>query len=260
MSNFLSTAVFVSYDPMFWVLAVIVLLIAGISKGGFGGGLVLIAVPLLSLKISPLVATALLLPVLCIMDFAALVVFWRKWHWPTVKLLLPASVLGIAIGTWVFTSLSVNGVKLIIGAVAIVFTLHYWGKTWLKMPETKPGKVIGFFCGTVAGFTSHVAHAGAPPYSIYMLPQRLPREQFVATTAIMFALINYVKLVPYSFTGQFTAQVLWTCLVLAPLAPVGVILGKILLKHVNEALFYQISYVFIFIAGLKLLGDGLGVF
>ena len=193
------------------------------------------------------------------MDIAAVITFWKKWHIPSLKILMPGALLGIAIGTWVFTSLSVNGVKLIIGSVALVFTLHHWGKSWLQSPETKPGKFVGFILGTVAGFTSHVAHAGAPPFSMYMLPLKLPREQFVATTVIMFAVINYIKLVPYGLTGLFTVEVLWTCLVLSPIAPIGVFLGKQLLKYVNETLFYRICYGLVFIAGVKLFAEGLGI-
>jgi len=52
--------------------------------------------------------------------------------------------------------------------------------------------------GSVGGFTSTLAHAGGPPVSVYLLPQKLPPVLFVGTTVIVFTMFNYVKLIPYA--------------------------------------------------------------
>ena len=67
-----SSATLLIGEPLFYVLAVPALLIAGISKGGLGGGLVVMAVPLLSLAVPPVTAAAVLLPLLCCMDLLSL--------------------------------------------------------------------------------------------------------------------------------------------------------------------------------------------
>ena len=56
-------------DPLFYFLAVPAVLIAGISKGGFGSGLALVAVPMMSLIVPVPVAAAIMLPVLMSIDF-----------------------------------------------------------------------------------------------------------------------------------------------------------------------------------------------
>ena len=81
--------------------------------------------------------------------------------------------------------------------------------------------------GAAGGFTSFIAHAGGPPISIYLLRRPLDRTDFVATTVLLFAAINYVKLLPYGWLGQLSAENLATSLVLAPLAPVGVDLDDV---------------------------------
>ena len=48
-------------DPWFYVAAVPAVLLFGIAKGGFGGGLGVLAVPLMALVVSPLQAAAVLL-------------------------------------------------------------------------------------------------------------------------------------------------------------------------------------------------------
>ena len=59
-------------DPWFYAAAIPAVLLFGISKGGFGGGLGVIAVPLMALVISPIQAAAILLPILCVMDIVAI--------------------------------------------------------------------------------------------------------------------------------------------------------------------------------------------
>ena len=85
-------------DPWFYALAVPAIMIAGISKGGFGGGLVVVTVPLMALAVEPQQAAAVMLPILIAMDVVAVWAYRRTWHKDLVKFLLPAAVLGIAAG------------------------------------------------------------------------------------------------------------------------------------------------------------------
>ena len=45
-----------SSDPIFWIYAIIAVTLVGISKGGFGGGLGVVGVPLLAMTTSPATA------------------------------------------------------------------------------------------------------------------------------------------------------------------------------------------------------------
>ncbi len=75
---------------------------------------------------------------------------------------------------------------------------------------------------------------------------------------IYFAFVNYVKLVPYAFLGQFSGENLLTSLLLSPLAPLGMWLGIWLHRRIDEQLFYQSVYLMLAFVGFKLLYDGLG--
>ena len=59
-----------------------------------------------------------------------------------------------------------------------------------------PSRARGFFWSTVSGLTSTIAHAGGPPFAIYMLAQKMDKTLFVGTSAVFFLVVNYVKLVP----------------------------------------------------------------
>ncbi len=245
-------------DPWFYAAAVPAVLLIGFSKGGFGGGLGTLAVPLLALVISPVQAAGILLPILCLMDLFSLWAFRRLWIWPELRVLLPASLVGIAVGTLLFEALSPAIIRLLVGAVALLFTAHYLysrrtnGRSAPDFPRP-----VGIAAGAVAGFTSFIAHAGGPPVNMYLLRRPLSRTDFVATTVLFFTVVNYTKLVPYAWLGQLAPGNLLTSLVLAPLAPVGVYAGVYLHKRVSDRFFFGTVYVLLAAVGVKLIRDGL---
>lgn len=246
-------------DPWFYAAAVPAVLLFGIAKGGFGGGLGVLAVPLMALVVSPLQAAAVLLPILCLMDLVGLWAYRGRWIWPELRLLIPASMIGIALGTLSFGFMSAASVRIIVGIVAIVFTLHYAYSMRRKpdaaLPHFPPA--AGIAAGAAGGFTSFIAHSGGPPISMYLLRRPLDRTDFVATTVLLFAAINYVKLLPYGWLGQLSAENLLTSLVLAPLAPVGVYTGVWLHRRVSDRFFFRLMYALLFVVGCKLLYDGI---
>jgi uncharacterized membrane protein YfcA len=245
-------------DPWFFAVAIPAVLLYGISKGGFGGGLGAISVPLMALVISPVQAAAILLPVLCVMDIVALWKFRGKWVWPELKVLLPASLFGIVVGTLLFEYMSAAVVRLIVGAVAITFTVHFWISKRRSKSADLPNYPLsyGILGGLVAGFTSFVAHSGGPPISMYLLRRPLDRTDFAATSIVFFAVVNYVKLVPYGWLGQLSADNLATSAALVILAPVGVLIGAWLHKRVTDRFFFGFVYVLLFFVGIKLVYDG----
>lgn len=249
-------------DPLFYAVCIPAVLFYGISKGGFGGGLGVAAVPLMALVMSPVQAAGILLPILCFMDLLTLWAYRGKWVWPELNTLLPASLVGIAVGTALFGYMSVGAVKLIVGTMALLFTVYAGfrrlSKTGRDMNHLS--KSYGLLSGAGAGFTSFVAHAGGPPINMYLLRRPLNKTEFVATTAVFFTIVNYVKLVPYGWLGQLATDNLIASLVLAPFAPIGIGLGVWLHRNVSDRLFFRFVYVLLFVVGLKLISDGIGSF
>ena len=86
-------------DPYFYVAAVPAVILFGIAKGGFGSGLGVLAVPLIAMVVPPVQAAAILLPILCVMDLVGLWAYRGKWILPELRILIPASLAGIAVGT-----------------------------------------------------------------------------------------------------------------------------------------------------------------
>ena len=92
-----------------------------------------------------------------------------------------------------------------VGTIGVAFVLYTWLGRVPAEPR-KPHAATGVICGALTGFTSTLAQAGAPPYQLFMLPQKLDKMTLVGTTLIFFAALNWMKLVAYSALGQFTMR------------------------------------------------------
>ena len=250
---------FVPIDHNFYLATIPIILMVGMSKGGFGGGLGMLAVPLMALMIDPRVAAAILLPILCTMDIVGLFKFKGKWDSANLKVLLPGALIGTAFGACSFTYTNSDMIRLLLGLLSLYFVFHFiWGQRQLKSAAKKTGsKASGIFWGSISGFASYIAHAGGPPVAIHLIPQKLAKSTFTSTTIVFFALVNFVKLIPYIVLGQINISTIESSLYLLPLAPIGVLLGIYLHHKVSEALFYRLTCLFLFVAGIKLTYQGL---
>lgn len=244
-------------DPLFYALAVPAALAVGISKGGFGSGLVLLAVPMLSLIIPAPKAAAIMLPVLILTDFVTVWVYRRDWSGDDLKHLLPGAVIGTGLGWYGFQFLTEDGLRLMVGIIALVFTADHWLPLRPKSTEPKPPRPVGVLWGALGGFTSFFAHAGGPPLQVYLLPRGLAKRRFVGTIAVYFWIVNLMKLPAYWSLDQFSEDVFWTALVLMPLAPLGIWVGLWAQTRLSDKVFFRFCYGFLTFTGVKLTWDAL---
>ncbi|MFN2213959.1 MAG: sulfite exporter TauE/SafE family protein [Anaerolineales bacterium] len=243
-------------DITFYIVAILAVLLIGISKSGFGSTLAVFGVPLMSLVIPPAQAAAIVLPLLILMDLFNLVHYRNRFDRTNLFILLPAALIGVLAGSLTFQFLSDASIRILIGGIALIFAIiYFWGQQE-EHPKTEPDRIKGSFWGLISGFTSFGVHAGGLPANIYLLPQRMDKTLFVGTNVILFAILNYVKLVPYALLGQLNLDNLKVSLILVPFVPIGFWLGIKLHDRVNEKQFYNLAYFFLFVAGIKLLFDG----
>ena len=240
---------------LFWLIAIPAVMITGISKSGFAGGIGIIAVPMLALLVDPLRAAAIMLPLLIFMDVLSLRYWWAKQRNDILALLIPAAVLGIGLGYLLYDVLNPQLIKLLLGLMSVVFAL--WGLLKGMNLAISGMPWVGRVAGFVAGLTSFVAHAGGPPVNFYLLPMKLSKEDFLATAVYFFAAINFIKLLPYALLGQVNNDNLFVALALAPFAWLGVKLGLIIQRRISPELFINLMFVLLLVIGIKLSFDGL---
>jgi uncharacterized protein len=241
-------------DPTFYLLAIPAVILLGLSKGGFAG-VGAIALPLLALVISPVQAAAILLPVLVVQDAVSVWAFRRDWDREILALMIPSAVVGIVAAYMLAAKVSATVVLATLGAISIIFACY---RLWLSrggrvpVPSEAP-RTLGVVLGIASGFTSQLAHAGQPPFQMWVLPKGLSPQVLVGTTAIFFAVINIFKIPAYLALGQFTHQNLLAAAVLVPLAVVSTLAGVWLIRRINAERFNTIIYVLMIVVGVQLL-------
>lgn len=245
-------------DPATLALAVLAVAILGLAKGGFSG-LGVLGTPLLALALPPAVAAAVLLPVLLVQDVVSVWSFRHHWNGWIVAWMLPGAAIGVALGTFLAASVAEEQLLLVLGLLTLTFGLY---RLWLERggrivaPSDSPGW-IGTLFGVGVGFTSQVAHAGGPPFQIWVTPRRLPHETYVGTSSIVFAAVNWMKVPSYIALGSLNRQTLTAAALLMPLAIVSTIGAVRLIRRMDTARFYSLIYVLMVLLGAKLTWDGL---
>lgn len=237
------------------LLAALAVLFIGLSKAGFGGGLGMLTTPLCALAFPPRDAIGMLLPLLCAGDAFSLYYYWRKWEIRNLWYLLPGVVLGVVLGVhWIgrFTARELN---LAIGLIAVGFVGFQVFRDRIFRIEGafQPNARLGVLFGLAAGITSSFAHGAGPVVSMFLVPQRLPKEIYVGTTVLVFTWINWIKVPFFVANGVITAHTLGQGMLYFPLVPLGVWLGVRLNRRFSEETFARVVLATLFLTGLQLI-------
>jgi hypothetical protein len=237
-------------------------LFIGLSKAGFGGGLGMLTTPLCTLAFTalgqpPAFAVGMVLPLLCAGDLFSLYYYWGKWRRENLRFLLPGVVAGVIIGVYLIERFSPRQLNFAIGLLAVAFVVFQFLKENVLRASRpfQPNHVLGVPCGIGAGITSTFAHGAGPLVSLFLIPQRLPKEIYVGTTVLVFTWINWIKMPFFLGQGIVNRQTLLTDLYFLPLVPIGVWLGVWTNRRFSERVFLHAIYLLTFLAGLQLILD-----
>jgi uncharacterized membrane protein YfcA len=244
-------------DPLFYLVGIPTTFLMSLGKGAFGGGLAMIGTPLLALVVDPVAAAIMVAPLVSASDIFGLRAFpAHTWSWPDLTWLAPSMAVGVLIGVVFFVSVDPRVIGLGIALVTLVFTARWFlRERRMQRPPAPISPAKALACGTLAGFTTFVAHSGSLPLALYLLPRQLSKTVYAGTTVALFLLTNTLKLIPYLWLGWQRPDAMWQTLVLLPAVPIGVWVGKVLHDRLDQHRLYFYCYLLVGAAGLKLLFD-----
>jgi len=252
---------------LFVALGSVSAMLFSMAKTGFGGSVGMLATPIMIFACGDNAATALgvMLPMLIIADYVAVASWWRQWNLKQVLMLLPGALAGVG-AAWAM--LKVLGaadrsagdayLKIGVGVIALAFvTLQVLRSLRGRSPAFRPVLWQGTAAGATAGLTSTLAHAAGPIVAMYLLPQQMSKDRYVATTALFFWVANQVKLAPYLEQGMINLRTFGACLLFVPGIILGSILAGALNRRINQRWFNGVVYALLAVAGAQLVIEAL---
>lgn len=232
--------------------------VVGFLKTSVGSGIGLVLTPTLSLVLPAKIVLGLTAPLLNLADPITLWYFWRQWDGRQLRLLLPATLAGIGVGTWTLSLLSDLWLTRSIAVLALLFAsaqlaLLARGRGLVR---TRPRRTVGAAAGILSGVASMIAHSGGIVMGPYLLSVIVSNTAVVATGAAVMAATNVVKLGSYWGIGFLTPRILAAAVLSAPLLVAGAWLGY----RVNRWLprrWFELALIALAMAGaLRLLARG----
>lgn len=221
-----------------WVVAAVTALCVGVAKTGIPALGILLA-PLFAEVLPARVSTGALLPLLILADSFA-VLFWRRHgSWKHLLRLLPWAFVGIIAGYFAMGWINDQQMRYVIGAIVIVMLgVHVYREYVLGKEAAIPTAWwFAALAGFLAGATTMIANAAGPVTMIYLLSMRLPKNEFIGTSAWFFFILNWSK-VPFSLNlGLVTPDSLLFDAVLAGGVVAGAVGGLFLVKRIPEKAF-----------------------
>lgn len=260
------------HPVIYMLVAAIALAMTGISKGGFGGVGVL-SMPLMMAVAPARFSLGMWLPLLVLCDILTLRHYPKEWKPRPLLLIAPWMLAGIGLGALLLGYISAEATKLFVGVTSILFVVLDALRSWLKrridrgrdLPPFRPTWVTAAPFGVAAGVTTMLAHAAGAITTIYFLPQRMDKRDFVGTQARFYFVFNSLKVPCYlmlpllnaKFEPLITRETLMKSAWLVPLTPLFVWIGAALNERMSPVLFHRVVYALLAISGLYLIYDNL---
>ncbi|MDC0559111.1 sulfite exporter TauE/SafE family protein [Candidatus Izimaplasma bacterium] len=225
----------------------IVALLAGLIKGigGFGSSLVTIPLLLYVFEIEAIVIMMITFSVL----LNAMLLFenkgFKKKNIENISLLLIFGIIGTGIGVVLLTALSGAHITIIAAILLLVAAVMQSYKLLVKNPLIlKDTKVFQGAIGLISGVGNGIASVDGPPVIFYLVSTGADKVRFKNTAAPHFLIMSVAGVVLHFIAGNYTLDIIKYTGYMAIFAAIGLVVGMIISKRLNERHF-QIAVVII---------------
>jgi hypothetical protein len=240
-----------------WALAILGAFLVGVSKTGISGlGLIFVGL-FATVFSSSKESTGAVLPLLIFGDIVAVATYRAHAQWRHLWRLIPAAALGVVLGYGALSRISDHESRVLVGLIIVALACMSY---WQRFHQTHNGTVsdrlhpaLTVSAGILAGIITLIANAAGPVMAIYLVSMRLPKLQYVGTSAVFFLLINLFKLPFIANLGLVTPSSLALNIELLPVVLLGAIAGRWLLTLVNQNLFENLVLALTLASGILML-------
>jgi uncharacterized protein len=222
--------------PGFLVLFFIVALVLGMAKAGLSG-LGLAIIPVMALIFGAKESTGVILPMLITADIMAVIYYSRNAVWKHILRILPWVAFGIIVALITGNLINNNQFRIVmISVVWIMLILMVFNDMRKEdnahLPENK---IFGASMGFAGGFATMIGNSAGPVFTLYFLAMKLPKKEFIGTSAWLYLIMNTGKLPLQALVWKnITLSSLMLDLIAVPVIAFGIFLGIHIVKLFPE--------------------------
>ncbi|MFZ6050995.1 sulfite exporter TauE/SafE family protein [Halocola ammonii] len=242
-----------TFARMDWVYLVMFLFGMGafILSTVSGGGGALVLVPSLSFYFK----TDVVAPLIHLANFigrpSRSLLFWQHIRWDVVKAYLPSALIGGFLGAWLFASMKMEWLQIIIALFLISTAFQFrWGK---KKPSFEMRRCYFAPLGFSVCFLSSIVGATGPVLNPFYLNFGVTKESLIATKSVNSFFVAIVQISTYAYFDAIFGVFWGYGIALGLGATAGNLIGKRLLRKVSDKRFRQFVIIMMVISGVVML-------
>lgn len=163
-----------------------------------------------------------------------------------LKLGIPA-VIFVILGSWLTTFFNANQILLPVNILLLLLSFYLIYQANKTIEATQINLISG---GIASGFIAGIAGTGGAIRGLVLAAFSLPKNTFIATSAIIDLGVDSSRAVVYLSNGYFERQHLYLIPFLFVCSLAGSYLGKLLLNHASEKTFRYLVLTLILLSSL----------
>jgi len=239
------------------IIGLLIFFISAILQGLTGFGFSILAVPLITLFISPKTAVPVLLIYSMIINIVVLYSTRKAVNLKKIWILLAAGIISMPLGTYLLVIMNENLLKVFIGLMILIFgTLLLIGFR-KEFPNEKRAMIpVGLISGILGGSIS----ISGPPIILFLSNQNADKNTFRGNLAAYFFILNIFTVPVYYFSGLLTNEVWNYSITFLPGLLIGVFLGNLFSHKIKDDHFRRLTLILLILMGALSVLSGLRLF
>jgi uncharacterized membrane protein YfcA len=231
-----------------------IILVASILQTSTGFGFSIMATPFLLMLFLPNEAIQINIILSLIISMSLVWRIRKDIDLQILKRFILGSIAGVPLGIFIFINIdNINTLKLGVSIILLILTLLL-----IFNFKVKPTLIKDFIVGGLSGALTTSIGMPGPPLLLYFTGTDTKKGTLRATTLVFYLFIYFISLITQMiFTG--TNKVIWTSSLYAiPIVILGLFLGQIIFKWINQRIFTVLTYILLLFTGMYLLLESVG--
>ncbi len=237
--------------PLEMLVVFIGLLLGGFTSGAAGFGIMMIALPILTLGLNATDAVLVCCLVGVPTSFHLAWLYHSFVRWSDMKMLWLGCVPGCMVGAYTLKVVPMDSLQLAISIIIAFFVLLqlFREKASWRLPDSRSSLLIA---GATSGFVNATVSLVGVPIGIFILLKGWDKDRARATMSMLFVLSGCVTMGSQWFAGLYTVDLVTLSLCGSVASFIGQEIGFRIGRHLDQKMFIRFVLFFLSVSAVTL--------